>query len=124
FTNEVLLTALSPETLEEIITRRNKISGFRLNFIPEAEVAESKAFAVLSDTEKQQLLRKNLFKKLSRLSYGNISLAQLYWLRLTREVKDNTIDIGYFKEIDFSFIKELSAEELFVMQTIILHDGL
>jgi regulator of sigma D len=124
FTNEVLLTALSPETLEEIITRRNKISGFRLNFIPEAEVAESKAFAVLSDTEKQQMLRKNLFKKLSRLSYGNISLAQLYWLRLTREVKDNTIDIGYFKEIDFSFIKELSAEELFVMQTIILHDGL
>jgi len=124
FTNEVLLSALAPEALEEIITRRNKISGFRLNFIPEAELLENKSFMQLSEEEKQEFLRKNLFKKLSRLSYGNISLAQLYWLRLTREVKENTIDIGYFKEIDFSFIKDLSAQELFVMQTIVLHDGL
>ncbi|GAO30854.1 hypothetical protein JCM15548_13169 [Geofilum rubicundum JCM 15548] len=124
FTNEVFISSLSPEALEEIITRRNKISGFRLHFIPEAEVLDSKAFRALSEPEKQPFLRKNLFKKLSLLSFGNISLAQLYWLRLTRGVKDNTINIGYIKEIDFSFIKELSAAELFVMQAIILHDGL
>jgi hypothetical protein len=124
FTNEVFLQALSTEAIEEIITRRNKISGFRLHFLSDPETRERKDFAAMDEREQQVYLREQLFRKLSRLSYGNISLAQLYWLRQTRKVHAHSIDIGYIKEIDFSFIKELKAEELFVLQTIVLHDGL
>lgn len=124
FTHEVFLQPLSASAIEEIITRRNKISGFRLNFLPDPEMRDRKGFMAMEEREQQNHLRQQLFRKLSRLSYGNISLAQLYWLRLTREVHTHSIDIGFIKEIDFSFIKDLKAEELFVLQTLVLHDGL
>lgn len=124
FTHEVFVQPMSATAIEEIITRRNKISGFRLHFIPDPETRERKDFVAMEEREQQRILRQQLFRKLSRLSYGNISLAQLYWLRLTREVHAHSIDIGFVKEIDFTFIKDLKAEELFVLQTMVLHDGL
>jgi len=36
----------------------------------------------------------------------------------------DSLIISAIKEIDFSFIKKLSGDELFVMQALILHDGL
>ncbi|TCO06107.1 P-loop NTPase family protein [Natronoflexus pectinivorans] len=124
FTSTVHLQDMQPDAMEEIISRRNNISGYQLSFEEDDDVVHQKQFKQADAKTRQEMLRKNFFRKLTRLSYGNISLAQLYWLRLTREVTEREIKMGKVKEIDFSFVNNLFADELFVLQTIVLHDGL
>ncbi|ASB47668.1 ATP-binding protein [Alkalitalea saponilacus] len=124
FTSIVHLQDMQPDVMEEIISRRNNISGYRLHFDDDEDIIYQKRYKNSDEKAQQEMLRKNFFRKLTRLSYGNISLAQLYWLRLTRKVTEREIKMGNVKEIDFSFVKDLGADELFVLQTIVLHDGL
>jgi hypothetical protein len=124
FTNEIYMEALDAETISEIIFKRNRLSGYQIIFQPGPDNLVSKSFAKLSDDEKQQYLHKQFFGNLSNISAGNITLAQLYWLRSTRKVSDETIEIGVINEIDFTFVKTLQGDELFAMQAILQHDGL
>jgi hypothetical protein len=124
FTNEIFLEQMDSTTIAGIIFQRNSLSGYHIDFIPDQENIESKAFMKLDDLEKQEYLQKQFFTHLSRISGGNITLAQLYWLRSTRKVTDDSIEIGAIKEIDFTFIKNLSGDDLFALQALIIHDGL
>lgn len=58
------------------------------------------------------------------MSSGNISLAQLYWLQSTQLASDDEIHLSPISEFDFSFVKNLSNDDLFTMQALIIHDGL
>jgi len=124
FTAEIYAEPMSRESIEKIIFKRNHLSGFQIVFEADEETANSKNFQKLDEIEQQQLLRTWYFDTLRALSSGNISLAQLYWLRSTRMDGSDSLIISAIKEIDFSFIKKLSGDELFVMQALILHDGL
>lgn len=124
FTTELFVEPLSEETIQEIIFKRNALSGFRIVFLPDVEAKHSKLYKRMELTERQTFLQKRFFKVLAKLSNGNISLAMLYWLRSIERVNDETIEIRPISEVDFSFIKSLSADELFALQALILHDGL
>ncbi|MBN2262399.1 MAG: ATP-binding protein [Prolixibacteraceae bacterium] len=124
FTTEIYAEPMSRESIENIIFKRNHLSGFQIVFEADEDITASKNFQKLDEIEQQQLLRSTYFNTLRALSAGNISLAQLYWLRSTRMEGSDTIIISAIKEIDFSFIKKLSGDELFVMQALIIHDGL
>lgn len=124
FTDEIYIEPMSRESIEEIIFKRNHMSGFQIVFEPDSVTIESKAFQKLDDIGKQEKLRSDYFTALSVISSGNISLSQLYWLRSTKMNSSDTITIAGIKEIDFSFIKKLSGDELFVMQALVIHDGL
>ena len=124
FTAEIYAEPMSRGSIEKIIFKRNHLSGFQIVFEADEETSNSKNFQKLDEIEQQQLLRTWYFDTLRALSSGNISLAQLYWLRSTRMDGSDSIIISAIKEIDFSFIKKLSGDELFVMQALILHDGL
>lgn len=124
FTNEIYLEPLNAKTIAEIIFKRNRLSGYHIDFQPNKDNLENKSFLKMNDIDRQKYLHKQYFDHLSRMSSGNITLAQLYWLRSTKKVSDEAIEIGALTEIDFSFIKSLSGDDLFTLQALILHDGL
>jgi hypothetical protein len=124
FTNEIYIEPLGQATIEEIIYKRNRLSGYQIIFKPDEYSLTSKKFLALNDKERQKFLRKEFFKTLHRFSSGNISLAQLYWLQSTQVASDEVIEISPINELDFSFVKNLTSDELFTMQVLIIHDGL
>ncbi len=124
FTDEIFLDPMSKETIEEIVFKRNRLSGYQIVFEPAAQNLESKSFRQMNEDDQQVFLRKQYFDNLHRMTNGNISLAQLYWLRSTLSVNEQIITIGALTDIDFSFIKSLSDSDLFVLQSLVLHDGL
>ncbi|MRT94426.1 hypothetical protein [Ancylomarina sp. 16SWW S1-10-2] len=124
FIREVHLQQFNKENLEEVIFKRNNVSGYKIIFEPSRESRNSKSFQKMNEDEKQVLLSKQFFTELTQMSNGNVSLAQLYWLRSTYSVSDDTINIGFLKEIDVSFVKDLPAEHLFAIHTLLIHDGL
>jgi hypothetical protein len=124
FTNEIFLENLSSETIREIIFKRNKLSGYQLIFIPTAEQEKNKNYQKLNNKEKHAFLQKQFFTNLFHNANGNISLAQLYWLRSTANVTNHAIEIATIGSLDFSFVKNLSGESLFALQVLLRHDGL
>lgn len=124
FTREVYLEKLSELTIEEIIFKRNYLSGYHVDFEAPETIFTSKSFLKLNDQEKQEFLRKSFFKDLTQMSNGNVSLAQLYWLRSTHGVTDDTLNIISLRDFDVSFDKELPANYLFALHAILVHDGL
>lgn len=124
FVREVRLTQLDEGTIMNIILKRNSLSGYKINFEPSDDNVTSRSFKNLKEDEKQSYLQKQYFKDLRQLSDGNISLAQLYWLRSIHNTTDDTITIASIREIDVSFVKELPANYLFVLHALLVHDGL
>jgi hypothetical protein len=124
FTDEIFLERLNDETITRIIFKHNRLSGYQIVFIADEENTQSKTFRKLNDAGKQSYLRKQFFSKLNKLANGNISLAQMYWLRSTHDVDEQSIRIAPFRTLDFSFVKSLSGEKLFALQVLLQHDGL
>jgi hypothetical protein len=115
---------MNQETIQEIIYKRNRLSGFQIVFQPNVSDLNNKKYQKMNDGEKQKFLRRKFFTTFHQISSGNISLAQLYWLQSTQLANDEEIHISPIRELDFSFIKNLTSDELFTMQAMIIHDGL
>ena len=124
FTNEIVLGPMSKEVLEEIIYKRNRLSGYHIVYQPSEENLRQKKFQQMNQSEQQKFLQQQFFGVLRHLSGGNISLAQMYWLRATRLTGEDEISVAPINEFDFQFLKNLSPNELFALQTLIIHDGL
>jgi hypothetical protein len=78
----------------------------------------------MTTEQKQQYFEKNYFENLNDLSAGNYSVAQLYWLRSTQQVLNDTITIGSLNAVDFSFTKAIPLSQMLILHTLLLHDGL
>jgi len=125
FTSEIVMHQLTYETIKEIMLKRIDCELTRVEFIPNEQTIESKTFQNLQESEKQPYLEEKFFKLLSKLSNGNISLAQLYWIRAISTAEDDKkLIVKEIDDFDYSFIKNLSSEALFTLQALILHDGL
>jgi len=124
FTSEIVMQELSYETIKEIIFKRIDHTSSKIEFIPNEDTLESKTFQSLDNDKKQLFLGEVYFKLLHKLSNGNVSLAQLYWIRSTSINNEKTLNIKEIDDFDHSFIKNISEEALFTLQALILHDGL
>ncbi|QOY51981.1 hypothetical protein [Candidatus Sulfurimonas baltica] len=124
FTSEIVMQELSYETIKEIIFKRIDYKSSKIKFIPNEDTLESKTFQSLDNDKKQLFLEEKFFKLLHKLSNGNISLAQLYWIRSISINNEKTLNIKEIDDFDHSFIKNISEEALFTLQALILHDGL
>lgn len=124
FVRNIRLQSMTSVDLMEIIYKRNNLSGYKVLYEPPEDMTESRAFSKMNEDEQQLVLKNHYFTNLTNLSNGNVSLAQLYWLRSTREVTEDTISIGLVYEIDLSFVKEIKSEYLFALYTLLVHDGL
>lgn len=124
YINEIHLQRFSDESLEEIILKRNYLSGYQIEFEESKNHQNSKTYQKLKDSEKQSYLKKSFFKELNQMSNGNVSLSQLYWLRSTLGIFDEKIRIKSLNNFDVSFDKDISSSYLFALHAILVHDGL
>ena len=124
YIRNVTLTNLSDQTIEEIIFSRNLLSGYKLIFETSPDHLTNKSFIKKTEDEKQHFLQKEFFSNLNKICNGNISLALLYWLRSTRKVTDESITIANLHKLDLSFVRAFSADYLFILHAMLIHDGL
>ena len=124
FTSEITLEPLPYEVIKEIILRHEGFGQYEVEYLANEQTQQSKSYKKLSDEKKQEHLQEQLFKLIHKLSNGNISLAKLYWMRAIDGIEENHLRVGEISDLDYSFIKNLSEDYLFTLQTLLLHDGL
>lgn len=124
FTSEMEVKPMNQINIEEIIYKRNNLSGFQIVFEPSNGDKTNKKYLTLNEKDKVLYLKQKYFTALYRLSKGNVTLAQLIWLQSASIKNDCEINISSIIEFDFSFVNSLSNDELFAMQSLIIHDGL
>lgn len=124
FSYPIILGNMDADTISQLIVKRNRISGFKINFEPSVAVAEDKKYLKLGEEEQQEYLRKRFFKGLHNFSKSNVSMALMYWLLSTKSVSGHSIIIKSFEKPDFSFLNSLQADRVFILNALIMHDGL
>ena len=67
FTREIYLEKLNEATIEEIIFKRNYLSGYQVDFEAPETILTSKSFLKLNEEEKQDFLRKSFLSGLGYL---------------------------------------------------------
>ncbi len=125
FQRVLTLTSLRQEDLEKIIMKRHRITGYQLEFEIPQEVKRNRTFRKLKSYEEQQVyLKDHYFKDLYELAQGNIAVLLLYWQRSVSAIKDNKLILSPRVDFDYSFIYQLSAEELFTLGALLQHEML
>lgn len=124
FGYDIKLESLKDDEINNVILKRHRVSGFNLVFQPSENDSNSKAFKKMNDEQKQIFLKKKYFTMLNKIVLSNITLAQLFWLRSTIKVIDNTIYISSLRDLDFSFMKSLSDDKIFTLYSLLLHEGM
>lgn len=120
----VPLEELSQEQLSELILRRQRVSGYQLQFVPGPEEFGSKRFTSQSADEQQAVLEQKFFQKLTAFSQGNPHLALLYWLSATVSVSKENLVISTSLNPDLRFLQILSPASYFYLHALLLHDQL
>ncbi len=120
----VQIENVQSQQLKEVILKRHRVSGYGILFTPSQEESRRKKFQRLSEPDQQAYLENEYFQDLNKVTAGNFSLAQLFWLRSTQQVTDDLITIESLKDIDFSFLKATPLPQMLVLHTLLLHDGL
>jgi len=124
FSYPILLENMDAKTISNLIIKRNRVSGFKIIFEALPELQQEKKFQKLTDTEKQEFLKRKFFKELHAFSDSNVSMALMYWLLSTRSVDGHSITIKSFERPDFSFLNTLQADRVFLLHALVTHDGL
>lgn len=112
------------EELNQIVEKRNRVSGYKIVFDPSPEEQKSKKFQKLDENGRQAYLKERFFKNLIDFSESNISMAIMYWLLSTKSVDQNTIVIDAFRKPDLAFLAALGMDKILTLHQLILHDGL
>ncbi|MTI40764.1 ATP-binding protein [Fulvivirga lutimaris] len=124
FSYNIRLEDLSSEEIVKMIEKRHRVSGYNLIFEPRAEDLKNKKYKGLNEKGKQEYLKEEFFTHLNKIAKSNISIALIYWLRSTKHTSDNAIEIGSISSMDFSFLKTLSNQKLFLLTMLLLNDGM
>jgi hypothetical protein len=124
FSYTVKLYPFTDQQIVDIILKRHRVSGYNIVFEPSNEDLQSKPFQRLTDSEKQKYLKGKYFSELNKFAKSNLSISMLFWMRSTREVKDDNITIGSLEGLDLSFLQGLSEEKIFTLHALLIHDGL
>ncbi|MBE0571197.1 MAG: hypothetical protein IH618_06600 [Ignavibacteriaceae bacterium] len=124
FGYHIPLKQLQRNQIIGLITKRNSISGYKLEYEPDPKLPRKKDFEKLTYEQKQNFLEKEFFSSLNKFAQSNVSLALLFWLRSIREIQERRVFINADFEISNAILNSLSPEKIFVLQSLVLHDGL
>jgi hypothetical protein len=120
----VTMKTMNEEELNSVITKRNQIGGFKIVFTPAVELVGNKKFNSMSEEDQQKILEKRFFKRMNDFAGSNISMALIFWLLSTKNVTEEQIFVGDFENPDHSFIHVMAQIRIYVLLSLILHDGL
>ncbi|EKB49982.1 hypothetical protein [Cecembia lonarensis] len=122
FTTDIHLNDIKADQLKQLFLSKHK--GYKLKIKPTKEIAKDKSFKKMSDKEQQEFLEEQFFYMLNSLSHGNLTLAQLYWVRAISTVENHEVQLADISKIETDFLENLNPEQLFSLQQMLIHDGL
>ncbi|MBI9066157.1 MAG: ATP-binding protein [Salinivirgaceae bacterium] len=117
FDHIINISTLNSQQIKSIVLKRNRLSGFQLEYCGSAGRTPSDLNHAIS----QKDLESSYFNELNKYSDSNISLALIYWLQSIESVSDNKLFISNFSVPDFSFLDNISPEKAYVLLLIVLH---
>ena len=121
FDYRIELGNLDDEEVKRIISKRNRLSGYKINYIPDAKTLRSRKYQLLSEEKQQLVLEENYFVQLNRFAKSNISVALSYWLESIQQLKNHSLSIKSFKPPEFSFLTKLSENKIYTLLIIVFH---
>lgn len=124
FSDIIRSDPLSDKQLNDIIYRRHRVSGYNIIFKPSSNDSQNKKYVKLNFVMKQDYLKEKYFSQLNKFAKGNVGISLLFWIRSINEVKNDTITISSFEDLNFSFLSGLNEEKIFTLNSLIVHDGL
>lgn len=125
FRRVLSLDNLTRQEMENVILRRHRVTGYRLFFETPEKIQKNRRFKQLTGEETQQSYLQDLFfKELQGVASGNVSVAILYWIRAIEKIENSRLTLWPLIEQDYSFMYQLSAEELFTIAALIQHEML
>ena len=124
FGHHIFLKHLQGNKIIELIKKRNSISGYNVVYEPEGQVLDNKDSENLTSEQQQSLLERKYFNSLNKFAQSNISLALLFWLTSISKMDERKVVINADFQISDSILDSLSAEKIFVLKALVLHDGL
>ncbi|MFY0600108.1 MAG: hypothetical protein JXR03_10590 [Cyclobacteriaceae bacterium] len=124
FSYVIQMKELKDQQIVDIIWKRNRISGFDIQFEPDKDHLDDRKFNSMDVEEQQAVLKKEFFSDLNAFAKSNVSMALIFWLLSTKKVNQESILIGTFKKPDLNFLTTLSMDKIHALHALILHDGL
>jgi len=125
FRRVLSLDNLTREEMENVILRRHRVTGYQLFFETPEKIQKSRRFKKLTGEEEQQAYLQDIFfEELQEVASGNVFVAMLYWIRAIRKIENNCLTLSPLIELDYSFIYQLSPEELFTIGALMQHENL
>ncbi len=117
FDYSINIDSLSSEQIQNIVLKRNRLSGFQVKYqmgnSPDGNPPPKK----LTQVE----LEVKFFNELNQFAGSNISLSLNYWLQSILSIKGDLIEIGNFIAPDFSFLDNISLEKAYTLLVVVMH---
>jgi hypothetical protein len=124
FGYHIYLNEFNSGQIAELVKIRNSISGYKLEYVYDKKILRKKEFHKLSYEQKQNFLEKDFFNSLNKFTRSNVSLTLLYWLRSITEIQERKVFINADFEFSETILDSLSTDKIFVLHSLVLHDGL
>ncbi len=122
FTRVIDLGNLNAEEIENVITKRQRISGYQVKYRPSLADKEMKAFKKCkTPKDKQKFLAKKFFSRLATASGGNLMVAMQLSLQAIEKVEKDYLIVNADVKVDSSFLNALSEESFYVLTALLQH---
>ena len=102
--------------IREIIMKRNRLSGYSIQFLKSTGESEDNSPAI------QEELEEAYFMDLEKSSGGNIGLSLTYWLQSVQSIGDEGIKVEKFFVPDLEFLNNLPARKTYALLLVIMHE--
>ncbi|MFA8437061.1 MAG: hypothetical protein ACEPOZ_21350 [Marinifilaceae bacterium] len=121
FAYVIKLDTMDKDKITDVIVKRHKPSGFKLNFLPPSNFKAKRNFLKLSEKEKQNFLKEDFFNRLFAFAQNNLTLALIFWMRSVVKVEDNIFFLQ-FKHLNYSFLTAMNTTQITSLHAMLIHD--
>jgi hypothetical protein len=124
FAYHIRLNDLTYDELVSLIESKHNLSGYNVVYKEPLKKKRLLGNRVYDEKEKQAIYRKSFFSDLNKSVQGNILQVYIYWLRSAQLSENNTIWIELDNQVDLDFVRNISANKLLVLKSILICNGL
>lgn len=126
FSYSITTDVLNADQMKSLILKRQKASGYQLEYIADASTLKSRAYKkYLDDKEaEQEFLENKYFEKLTNLAEGNATVGMILWIRSIKDINEAYFTIESLDFMNTTSLDGLDAISQFALSAFILHDSL
>ncbi|MBO6792528.1 MAG: ATP-binding protein [Balneolaceae bacterium] len=126
FSHTIAVDSYDQQEIKDLILKRQKASGYQLEFLPDANTAKSRSYKKLLDDPEvaQEYLSNEFFNEMFKMAEGNATVAMIYWIRSIQKIEGSFIYMQPKEFEGIQYLSELDSNTLFVINAFVKHDVL